>query len=216
MSVTVVYDATHANVGSLPKRIQTAFYVTGSGTVPETASDFAAFPNAVLIDQSPNTSSWDSTADIDDVESGAVLVTEIASRAKMRMAAFKANIRPMQRRPGVYMSAGQISSVVNALIKGGVNNGVGLWVANWGLAETTAANDVAFAAGPFPIIGVQYKNAGPYDISIFSTQWLTDVAGNAAHAVLPMSQKGTVHSITTNLNAQVMTTDGGNTWRYVP
>lgn len=172
--ITVVYDATHANIKSLPKGASYAGYVTGSGSVPWTSQDFQEFPDAVRIDQTPASTQWDDLADVDDFERGTVTLDELAPRAKARLANFKSGKRPGQRMPAVYMSASDVTNVVNALIKGGVNSGVGLWVANWNLTQTDGIGDILNASGPFPIIGVQFHNAGLFDISVFATSWLTN------------------------------------------
>jgi hypothetical protein len=175
--IDIVYDATHANIRKLPPHGSYAGYVTGSGSVPWTAADFARFPDAIRIDQTPASTQWDSKADVDDFERGTVTLGELAPRAKERLASFHSNARPGQRMPLVYASASDITNVVNALIKGGVTSGVGLWVANWNLTQTTSIGDVLAASGPFPIAGVQFHNAGAFDISVFSIAWLTNRSG---------------------------------------
>lgn len=183
--INVVYDATHSNIGSLPKNASYAGYVTGSGGVPWTEGDFSKFPDAIRIDQTPANTKWDETADIDDYERGAVQLNELAPRAKARQASYKSGKRPGQRMPGVYMSASDVTHVVNALISGGVKSGVGLWVANWNLTKTDGIGDVLTASGPFPIIGVQFHNAGAYDISVMSVDWLTNRSGKPVSTPTP-------------------------------
>lgn len=173
---TVVYDATHDNIASLPPNAEYMGYVTGSGGVPWTKQDFAAKPHAIRLDQTPESTPWDVTADGDDMERGAVTLSELAGRAKLRMAAFKNGTRPGQRMPFVYASQVDITPVVNALISGGVNSGVGLFVANWNLTDPQAVAEVMGASGPFPIIGVQFHNAGNYDVSIVSLSWFNNVS----------------------------------------
>lgn len=171
MGLRVVYDVTGTDYGQQPPGA-VALYVTGSAGIPATPAQLAAHPEAVLIDQTPASGQWDSLADVDDYENGAVTLGELAPRAKERLANFKANHRPGQRSPAVYFSASDVHNVVNALISGGVTSGVGLWVANWNLTQPEAIAEVTNASGPFPIIGVQYHNAGLFDISVFSSTWL--------------------------------------------
>jgi hypothetical protein len=64
-----VCDATHANIGQLPKGIQVAGYTTGTADIQWTAQDWAAHPDAARIDQDPAASG--PTADILDIEAGA-------------------------------------------------------------------------------------------------------------------------------------------------
>lgn len=186
--ITIVYDATHTNIGSLPPNGMYAGYVTGSTGVAWTVEDFAAHAGAVRIDQSPASTVWDATADVDDFELGAVGLAELASRAKLRLAAFSAGTRPGQRSPLVYVSQTNVHQVANALVNGGITSGVGLWLANWNLADSQAVSDVEAASGPFPIRGVQFHNAGNYDISVFDTSWLNTVhaasGGNPVEAVV--------------------------------
>lgn len=175
--IDVVYDATHANIGHLPPHASYAGYVTGSGSVPWTAADFQRFPDAIRIDQTPASTQWDSKADVDDYERGTVTLNELAPRAKERLASFHSGARPGQRTPLVYASASNITDVANALVKGGVTSGVGLWVANWNLTQATSIGEVIAGSGPFPIVGVQFHNAGLFDISVFSIAWLTNRSG---------------------------------------
>jgi len=65
----LVCDATHANIGQLPKGVQVAGYTTGTADIQWTAQDWAAYPDAARIDQAPAAS--DPTADILDIEAGA-------------------------------------------------------------------------------------------------------------------------------------------------
>ena len=76
------------------------------------------------------------------------------------------------------MSLSTVTPVVNALVAGGISEGVGLWVAHWGIAPDEAITVVQHAGGPFPIIGIQYRNAGTYDVSVFSRPWLDAVSGD--------------------------------------
>ena len=78
------------------------------------------------------------------------------------------------------MSAANVTTVVNALVSGGVTSGVGLFVANWSLTEAQAAVDVLAAAGPFPVVGVQFGDAGGYDADVFSRSWLLAQSGRPA------------------------------------
>lgn len=173
----VVYDATHANIGNLPDNAECAGYVTGSSDIVWTDGDWKAHPNAIRIDQTPVGTPWDALADGDDYERGAVALSELPVRAKLRMHAFNSNARPGQRRPFVYASADSLTPVANALVAGGVTSGVGLWVAKWTGNIVDAINMVKSRSGPFPVIGVQFENAGPFDISVFATAYLNDRSG---------------------------------------
>lgn len=175
MGIAVICDATHANIATLPKGYR-AGYVTGTPDIQWTDEDWKNNPFAVRFDQSPLKTVWDATADIDDCERGAVPLTELAGRAKLRIHAFENAVRPGQRSPLVYVSASGITNVVNALIAGGIKSGVGLSVANWNLTEPEAIAQVMAASGPFPIHMVQFHNAGTYDMSVVDTAWLNNVS----------------------------------------
>lgn len=181
MGIVITRDCTGSNLASAGWSGQMAGYVTGSAGIAWSAQQFAAHPGAVHIDQTPAGSQWDDTADVDDFERGAVLLGELADRAKARKAAFASNKRPGQREPMVYASASNISDVANALVSGGVKSGVSLWVANWGVTEGYAAEQVRKAAGPFPINAWQFANAGLFDWSVFSRAWLANVSAGPAH-----------------------------------
>lgn len=180
MGIVAAVDVTSANYDHAPAGILKCLYVTGSPDIVSTTAQRAANPDALLIDQTPVGGVWDATADVDDYENGAVSLSELPVRAKARMIAFKMGTRPGQREPAVYASQSNITPVVNELIAGGVTSGVGLWVANWSFTEAEAVADVMTASGPFPIIGFQYNNAGPYDQNVFDSGWLNNRSGKIA------------------------------------
>jgi len=177
MAVVVGHDCIHANVSHLP-RGQTAGYTTGSPEIRWTAGDWKLHPSGVRICQDTGS---DHTADVLDVERGAGSDADAAAWVPRAQAAYKAAARPGQRRPAVYTSASNVTPLVNELTGHGIKNGVGLWVANWDLNNAQAVADVQNAAGPFPIIGVQY-NSGPfYDSNVFSSGWLSDTSATGPH-----------------------------------
>jgi len=180
IATVTVADAVRANIGHLPKGLA-AGYATGTGDIPWGAADWKAHPGAVRIAQWPVLAVDEAVhADVLDVETNAATLAECAPWAEAAAASYADGTRPGQRHPAVYMSLSKVTPVVNALIAGGIAEGPGLWVANWNLTEAEAAALVAHAGGPFPIIGVQYRNAGTYDVSIFSKPWLDAVSGDPA------------------------------------
>jgi hypothetical protein len=180
MAVILGHDAIHANISHLPPG-QAAGYTTGSPDIKWTAADWAAHKGAVRICQDSGT---DHTADVLDVERGAASNTDAAFWVPRAAASYKAVTRAGQRTPAVYTSASNVTPLVNALIGHGIKTGVGLWVANWNLTDAQAVADVQNAAGPFPIVAVQFHSAQFYDTDVFSTTWLghTSVAGPGKHA----------------------------------
>ena len=175
IATVTVCDAIHANIAHLPKG-QAAGYSTGTGPVPWTPADWAAHPGAVRICQDPRAT--DPTADVLDVEAGAATLAVCARWAEAAAANYAAGKRPGQRHPAIYTSLSNVTPVVNALIAGGITEGPCLWIAHWGITQDQAATVVQIAGGPFPVIGVQYRNAGLYDVSVFSELWLGTVSGS--------------------------------------
>jgi hypothetical protein len=180
VSTTVVLDCTGSNLGkfTLPAGALYAGYDTGSSGIAWTKAQYAAHPGTVRIDQDAGAS--DFTADILDVERGAATPAECARWYQQALVRYHGGARPGQRHPGIYVSASGVTAVVNALLAGGVTSGPGLWVADWNLSDPQAIAEVAAAAGPFPVIGVQWRDAGLFDVSVFSTAWLAAVSGAAA------------------------------------
>lgn len=180
MTITTVpvYDATHANISRLPQG-QAAGYSTGSGVVPWTAADWDAHPGAVRIAQSPFEPADNAVhADVLDVETEAATVADVPGWAEAAAVNFFSGVRPGQRHPAVYVNLSNLTPVVNALAAAKITSGVSLWIANWNLTEAEAAALVTMASGPYPVVGCQYRNAGLYDISVFSAAWLDAVSGD--------------------------------------
>jgi hypothetical protein len=176
MSIQTVpgYDATGANIAHLPEG-QAAGYVTGSAGIAWTAADWASHPGAVRIDQSPASTVWDATCDVQDFEAGAVTLAELAPRVKVMLAAFHAGARPGQRYPAVYASKDSIPQVTGALAAAGLT-GIGLAVADYSVSQAEAQAAVADASGPYPVIWYQFADQGTYDEGVFSVPWLSTVS----------------------------------------
>lgn len=185
MSTTVVLDCTGSNLASvrLPAGALFAGYDTGSSGIAWTKAQYAAHPGAIRIDQDAGAS--DFTADILDVERGAATPGECAAWFRNTLASYKNGKRPGQRYPSIYTSASNVTAVANALVAGGAVKGPGLWVADWNLSDPQAIAEVIAAAGPFPVIGVQWHDAGLFDVSVFSSAWLAAVSGAAPPPATP-------------------------------
>lgn len=167
VTTVLVFDATHDNIGALPEGAQVAGYATGTGThIRWTDADFAAHPGAVRIDQDPAAS--DPTADVLDIEAGAATPASAPGWVTRALASRTSQARPGQRSPAVYMSQSGVTEVVNALVAGGISSGVGLWIAHFGLTQAQATQMVLSASGPFPVIGVQFRNAPAFPTSAYS------------------------------------------------
>lgn len=178
------YDATHSNIRSLPPG-QAAGYSTGTPDIIWTAQDRAAHPGSLWIDQDP--AARDPMADYLDVESGAAVPADAPGWYLRAVADFHRAARPGQRWPAVYMSMSLVTDVANALVAGGVTSGPGLVIADYGLTQAEAAALVANASGPFPVVGVQWRDAGAYDCNVFSVPWLEGVSGKPVPPPAPLT-----------------------------
>lgn len=178
------YDATHENIGHLPKG-QAAGYITGSASVQWTDEDWANHPGAVQIDQSPVITAANVRCDMVDLEKGAVTLAELAEVVRDAQAAYKAGLRPGQRWPGVYCSRAVVHQACNALAAGGVLS-CALGIADWNNNQAQARAEVEQASGPYPIVWRQYAEDGLYDAGVFSVPWLATVA--AARPPAPPGQ----------------------------
>jgi hypothetical protein len=175
LSIQIAFDCTRANIGRAPGGLL-AGYTTGSSDIRWTAADWKAHPDAVRIDQDPAAS--DDTADVLDVEGGAATLADVPGWSKRALAAYRAGKRPGQRSPLIYMSQVNVTPVANVLAGAGLADGsVGLFIANWNLSRVQAAAEVLAASGPFPVHGLQFQNAGDFDIDVFSSAWLHNRAG---------------------------------------
>lgn len=231
MSVPFVvgYDATADNIDTMPASGEHAGYTTGGAGIEWTTADWAKYPDALRICQ--DAGATDDTADYLDMESGAATPADCPGWAKRAKASYAAATRPGQRHPSIYMSASNVTLVVNALKGGGVTSGVGLIVANWDLTEAEAIADVDAASGPFPINGLQIEDAGDFDINVFSKVWVDAVSTkvvsvkryvadgktslvDAAHAlkttVEHVAQESATHMSNANLRALIEYLGGGN------
>lgn len=175
MTIQIVYDVTHTFIDSVPKGAMVALYSTGTPDIKATQADYDSHPGCLRICQDFRAS--DTTADYLDVESGAATIDEIPSWFISAVDNYHKGMRPGQRWPAVYASANNITPIANKLVSAGItSNGPGLVVANWSMTETTAIADVIAAAGPYPIVGIQFRNNGPYDTDVMSGEWIKNVS----------------------------------------
>jgi hypothetical protein len=203
MGFTFVDDVTRALIGSAPAGATLAGYTTGSGGIAWGAADWAAHPTAIRIDQ--DWQATDTTADVLDVEGGAATPPECGPWAIKARANFAANKRPGQRLPAIYCSLSQVNTIVTAMRAGGVTGGVGLWIADWMNSAALAEGMIGTTYGGFKVIGVQYRNAGNYDMDVFDTGWFANRSGQLT--VFPLKQgmsdiaaTGLIHTLQANLN----------------
>jgi len=180
MTVAVVdgWDATHENLSHVPHIGQAAGYLTGSSKVRWTPADIARFPDAVMYDQSPVVTDFDTTADLLDVETGAAGDEDIVPFITEARDHFRKGTRPGQRWPGVYCSRNRVTEVCNVMVRGGLANGrttVPLAIAHYTHDRDGAVREVANSSGPFPVVVRQYSDlggGGTFDLDVYSVPWL--------------------------------------------
>jgi hypothetical protein len=177
MTITVVsgWDATSEYLSQAPSTGQAAGYITGSAGIVWTAAQRAEYPGFVQIDQSPDITASDQLADVFDYESEAVTLVDLPTLVANAQAGYYAGTRPGQRWPAVYCDQSNLTPVANALEAAGLTN-VPIWLAYYGLTQAQAMSLIQEASGPYPIIGVQYNDAGAYDQDEFSQDWLNTVS----------------------------------------
>lgn len=202
MNLITVCDATHANIMHLPAG-HAAGYVTGTPDIAWTASDWDAHPGAIRIDQSPADTARDETADVLDYENGAATLADIPGWARAAWTNRSKGVRQGQRWPCVYASMSNVTPVANTLTAAKITSGVFLWIADWGIADAAAQADILKASGPWPVVGVQLRDAGLYDVSLFSSAWLGNVTGAKPAAKPAGITKTTAESALATLTAYV-------------
>jgi hypothetical protein len=173
MSTVNGWDATGAELSQAPSSGQAAGYITGSGGVPWSPEQQREHPGFVQIDQTPALPA-NPTADMYDLEEGAITVGEVAGIIAAAQGSFKAVTRPGQRWPGVYCSRDSVTDVVNVLVAANIQCPLGIADYDDDLAEAIA--EVENASGPYPVVWRQYEDAGPYDLDVFSVEWLNNVS----------------------------------------
>jgi hypothetical protein len=183
------WDATGADLSSAPRTGQVAGYITGLGGVPWSQEQIDSHPGFVQIDQSPDITSVDDLADAYDLENGAVTLSEIAELVKLGQAGWSEALRPGQRWPLVYASENSITEVVNELVAGGVET-CPLGVADYSYTHAEAVSIIENASGPYPIVWVQYNDAGAYDEDVFSREWLDNVSKKGNTVATPTVPPG--------------------------
>ena len=172
--------------------------MTGTGSVPWSTAQFVADPATVRIDQSPNNTSLDETADVLDVESGAATIADIVPWVKAAAANFNAAVRPGQRHPMVYCNQSTLTSVANALSTAGLS--CPIWIVSPGISLSVATAKISSASGPYPVYGVQYAWNPTYDDDVFLTSWLITVSGQAGDTITGGSYGPAVTVCQTYLN----------------
>ena len=182
LPVTIGFDATWADMSSLPLGAQWAGYSTGTGIVPWPRAWLDAHPGVLRICQDPDLT--DDTADYGDIEWQAGLVDQAPGFITRARAAWHAAKRPGQRWPGLYVNGSNLHPVANALVAARIPPPVPVILADWNLSQAAATADVLAAIAmlasgtpdPFPIVGIQFTDPGPYDIDVYSSAWLANVS----------------------------------------
>jgi len=172
------WDAGSDNVASVPAGLGVpAGYDTGSEGIPWTQAQWWTYPEAIHIDQSPVDTPWNEYSDVADIENSAVTIADAAAWYRVALANFTSAVRPGQRYPCFYVSMGNVTALVNALVYNEVQSGPCLWVADWSNynQDTAAAyitENAATDPNPFPIVGFQYARGQFYDSDVFLASWI--------------------------------------------
>jgi hypothetical protein len=136
----VMIDAIRVNAHNIPRSTpKVAGYVTGTGVVPWTATQWAYFPHAgkVRIDQSPALAVFSAGhADVADVESQAGTIGSFIKAVRARIAAGV-------RWSTIYGTEATLAAAAAELAAAGAHGWyyghVDCWLANWDLNEAEAA-----------------------------------------------------------------------------
>ena len=110
-------------------------------------------------------------ADVLDYEAGAATLADLAPWAAEGAGGLQGGGPARPAVPAIYASASKLTEVCNALQTAGIT-GIGLWVANWSEGRAAAVAQVEQASGPYPVIGVQWADAGTHDLDVFSAAWV--------------------------------------------
>jgi hypothetical protein len=150
IEVVTMIDAIGVDAGNIPTQTEkVGAYITGSGIVPWNDTQLARFGKKVVtINQLP-ANPGDTDAMVCDSETGAATIADAVGWGQRRMNA--------KHRPAFYIQASNLSSLINALVHGGVTT-ADIWIANWNLTMAEAAKLVQDATGPFPIVAVQFAS----------------------------------------------------------
>ena len=138
----VMIDAIRINAHNIPRATpKVAGYVTGTGAVPWTATQWNYFPHAghVRIDQSPSLDVFAAGhADVADVESQAGTVGSFVNAVRARVAA-----GPAEHWSTIYGTDATIAAASASLQAAGPHGWyygrVDCWLADWNLNEAEAA-----------------------------------------------------------------------------
>jgi hypothetical protein len=177
MKYTQAADVTSTFADLVPAELQVCLYVTGTPDIAATPEQLAARPDAVRIDQSPDITVLDTTADILDVERYAGTDAEAPQWLSDARDDYARATRPGQRNPGFYRDLAGRDSLADALEAAGIQSGVPLWLAWWNIGLDAAAKLLDTTYRCFHIVGVQYLNGPDWDWDVFTPAWLASRSG---------------------------------------
>jgi len=150
LAVQIQADTIHCNVPSIPAGFQAvAGYVTGTPDIRWTATDWSRFSTRFKVRINQENRSDPMLGSVFDIQPDAWTNEDAAAACLARQDA--------GRPSACYTMQGNVTPLVNALVAAGVAQ-ADLWVANWNLSQTQAANIVANRSGPYPIVCVQYAS----------------------------------------------------------
>jgi hypothetical protein len=187
MSFVLAADAIFQNITSIPKGMIRVGYTTGSSNIKWPTSEF--IPTDIRICQDGGS---DITADELDVEDGAATNADAVTWYPKANAAFENATRPGQRAPALYTDMNNLTPLVNALVAAHITSGPVLHLAQPGDTLISAEDLLAAAGGPFPVVAIQYKFSGSFDLNVYSPEWYANVSKAPVIDPKPVSgtQKG--------------------------
>jgi hypothetical protein len=200
------YDITAANYSHRPNTGQICLYTTGGAGIQATQEMLNENPDAVRIAQHPG----DTTADVYDVERGAITLAELPGLIKEALINWRTGTRVGQRTPLVYASDSMLPDVQMTLSKASLSNfGVGMFPAHWGVSVTAATARINTDHGMWPEHAFQYENDPYFDLDLFSVDWL-ESARKYHHSWTDRGQRWTLVQLAGNLGIQVSALIPGN------
>jgi hypothetical protein len=180
MSVIYAYDITASCYADRPSYGYPCFYLTGSPGIIATPAMHVAFPGAVLIDQAPEITAIDVSADWFDCENAALSVAELPAVIHAAWASYDSGDHPGQRVPAVYVDQSAAIAAAGELEKAGAPAETGLVIAHWGIGPSAASALIGTMISGFRVVGVQYASAAKYDLSVIDSGWLAKVSVKTA------------------------------------
>lgn len=226
----MMIDTVGSSAGNIPSNaVKVAGYVTGSGGVEWTASQFARFEKTAGVVRICQNSHGDPTqANAFDIEPGALSIDDFVRMAGIRQNHYHWN-------SCAYIEASQLGDLVQACEAKDLSM-VQLWVANWSLDEQQAIGLLGTLVRKYQIVAVQYASpaSNPHticpgsnrtlkelnlDLSVTMPGWFPPPKAPAPPApVPPPAPKALTATLELTIDGHqgslsITSSDNGKTWR---